>query len=230
MPEAQYDDVRLTPGRVLLLALVAALVAVLAAAVITFPADDPRLADVAIARTPESKLTNPVTAVLINFRGYDTMLEVAVLLLAVVGIWSMARAVRIPIRQPDTPLLAVLVRYLMPLMLLVAGYMYWIGSSEPGGAFQGGAVLGGMGVLWAAAAVRLPRARARRLIRFVLVIGAFTFVSIAVAMLFLEGRLLQYNLTYAKELILAIEGPALFSIGITLALLFVGGNPESEAE
>ncbi len=36
-----------------------------------------------------SGVTHPVTAVLLNFRGYDTLLEVAVLLIALVGTWSL---------------------------------------------------------------------------------------------------------------------------------------------
>ncbi|HBH35695.1 MAG TPA: hypothetical protein DDW45_04780, partial [Gammaproteobacteria bacterium] len=34
-----------------------------------------------------SGVQNPVTAVLLNFRGYDTLLEMAVLLAALLGVW-----------------------------------------------------------------------------------------------------------------------------------------------
>ena len=39
---------------------------------------------------PETGLGNPVTAVLIAYRAFDTMLEKVVLVLAVVGVWSLA--------------------------------------------------------------------------------------------------------------------------------------------
>jgi multisubunit Na+/H+ antiporter MnhB subunit len=38
----------------------------------------------------ETGLGNPVTAVLIAYRSFDTMLEKVVLVLAVVGVWSLA--------------------------------------------------------------------------------------------------------------------------------------------
>jgi multisubunit Na+/H+ antiporter MnhB subunit len=52
-----------------------------------------RLADLALERVPESGVSNPVTAVLLNFRAYDTLLELAVLMAAILGIWSTGPAV-----------------------------------------------------------------------------------------------------------------------------------------
>ena len=43
-----------------------------------------------------SGVSNPVTAVLLNFRGYDTLLEVAVLMLALIGML----AVGLPADRP----------------------------------------------------------------------------------------------------------------------------------
>ncbi|MDF1529204.1 MAG: DUF4040 domain-containing protein, partial [Sedimenticola sp.] len=37
----------------------------------------------------QSGVKNPVTAVLLNFRGYDTLLEMVVLLLALLSVWSL---------------------------------------------------------------------------------------------------------------------------------------------
>ena len=39
-----------------------------------------------------SGVSNPVTAVLLNFRAYDTLLELAVLLTAVLGIFALGQA------------------------------------------------------------------------------------------------------------------------------------------
>jgi multisubunit Na+/H+ antiporter MnhB subunit len=222
------DDVRLTAGRVLILGMALALTLSLAAVALTFPDDQPRLAQIALQRVPESGVNNPVTAVLLNFRGYDTLLEVAVLLLAIVGIWSMARTARVQTKRPDTPILGAFVRFVVPLMAIVAGYLLWLGADEPGGAFQGGAVLGGMGILWIAAAVWLPRRGGRALLRPLLTIGLAAFLLAATWMLFVRGNFFEYPPGQAKELILLIEGAAMLSIGATLALLFVGGAPEAE--
>ena len=44
------------------------------------------LPEAVAAHMAESGVEHPVTAVLLNFRGYDTLLEVAVLLLALLGV------------------------------------------------------------------------------------------------------------------------------------------------
>ncbi|MCS6828401.1 MAG: Na(+)/H(+) antiporter subunit B [Caldilinea sp.] len=222
------DDTRLTQSRLLVLALATALVAGLAAAAITFPDDFGRLAPLALDSLPRSGVLNPVTAVLLNYRGYDTLLEVVVLLLAIVGVWAIAPTPRIWFKTPDTPVLATFVRLLLPLMMVVAGYMLWLGADEPGGAFQGGAVLGGVGVLWAAAVVWLPRAGRPFWLRLLLGAGVAAFVIAAVGLLFLRGNLLQYPPEQAKTVILVIESAAMFSIGATLAMLFIGGYPRRE--
>ena len=68
-----------------------ALLAGLSWAVLSLPASPTGLTTESLAKLPESGVTNPVTAVLLNYRGYDTLLEVGVLLLAVVGVWSLRR-------------------------------------------------------------------------------------------------------------------------------------------
>jgi multisubunit Na+/H+ antiporter MnhB subunit len=223
------DDTAMTPSRLIILALTVLMVVGLALAALSFPTDSARLAPLAIEALPQSGVLNPVTAVLLNYRGYDTLLEVAVLLLAIIGIWAIAPQARVWIKRPDTPVLAVFVRLLLPLMVVVAGYLLWLGADEPGGAFQGGAVLGAMGVLWVAAAVWLPNARRGNLLRPLLGIGLAVFITAAVALLLAGGSLLEYPPGQAKTIILIIESAAMFSIGATLTLLFVGGFPTRRA-
>jgi len=196
------------------------------------PQEATGLAQAVERRVPESGVTNPVTAVLLNFRGYDTLLEIGVLLLALIAVWSLRLA---PTRtalerfMAETPVLAYLVRLLVPVMLLVAGYLTWIGSSRAGGAFQGGAVGAGAGVLLLLAAMGpLPRHR-RLLLRGLLVVGFGLFLAVAGGMLLLGNNLLEYPPDRAYILILAIETLLTVSIGLTLALLFLGVIPEVAA-
>jgi multisubunit Na+/H+ antiporter MnhB subunit len=230
MPDFYDDDTRLTPPRILALTLTAGLVGVLAALILTVPGGMERLNLIARERLNESGVANPVTAVLLNFRGYDTLLEVAVLLLAVIGIWSVARYARVWIKLPDTPVLAAFVRLMMPLMVLVAGYLLWLGADAPGGAFQGGAVLGGMGILWISAAVWLPSVRLVQLARVTLVLGLIAFVGASALLLLIEGSFMKYPTGEAKNWILLIESAATISIGMTLTMLFVGGVPQPEED
>ena len=62
---------------------------VLSWALLELPATPTRLAQQAHGSLDQSGVSNPVTAVLLNYRGYDTLLEVAVLLLAIVAVWSL---------------------------------------------------------------------------------------------------------------------------------------------
>ena len=72
-------------------ALLAATVAVaLGVSVWHFAEPAPTLAPVAMAEIGATGLGNPVTAVLMAYRATDTLLEKVVLVLAVVGVWSLA--------------------------------------------------------------------------------------------------------------------------------------------
>ncbi len=70
--------------------LCAAVSAGLAVIVVSLPEPAPTLAPEAAANLPATGLGNPVTAVLLAYRAIDTFLEKVVLLLALVGVWSLA--------------------------------------------------------------------------------------------------------------------------------------------
>ena len=179
------------------------------------------------ANLEQSGVSNPVTAVLLNFRSYDTLLEVIVLLVALLGAWSLGMD---PARREPAPgpVLDTLSRLLAPLLILVALYLLWTGAHAPGGAFQAGAVLAAAGVLMLLAGWQLPAALAALPLRLVLVAGPATFLLLAVIALLLEGRLLQFAPEWAGRVILVIEMTAMISIGVTLLALFVGAAPNKD--
>jgi multisubunit Na+/H+ antiporter MnhB subunit len=196
-------------------------------AVWTLPPDAAGLGEDVAANLDRSGVSNPVTAVLLNFRGYDTLLEVMVLLLALLGAWSLGMTT--PRREAAPGLvLDTLSRLLAPLLILVAAYLLWAGAHAPGGAFQAGAVLAAAGVLMLLSGWRLPAALAALPLRLVLVAGPVTFLLLAVITLLLEGRLLQLPPAWAGRLILIIETTATISIGATLTALFLGAPPGKE--
>lgn len=187
------------------------------------------------ARLAESGASNPVTAVLLNFRAYDTLLEIGVLLLAVVAVWAVARADAHP-AAPTPRSIAVppqqtaLVNLLAPVMVVVAGYLLWRGTSAPGGAFQAGAVLGGAGVLLLLSRPDWTERPERRWLRAGLLWGLAVFLAVGLAALMSGRRLLEYPSDWAGALILVVETAATLSIGLTLALLFLGGRPARREE
>lgn len=184
----------------------------------------PGLSNLVDARLDEAGVAYPVTAVLLNFRGYDTLLELAVLLLALIGVWSLSTAPHLGDEEPE-PALAALSRLLAPLMILVAAYLVWVGAYAPGGAFQAGSVLGAAGVLLRLSGWRLSLSATGWPLRLVLVLGVAVFAFIGLAVIGFGQPLLGYPQGWAKPAILTIELAATLSIGAILAALFIGGRP-----
>ena len=212
----------------LLLVLLAALATVLGYTVLSLPDQVDGLASTVTSQMHNSGVDHPVTAVLLNFRGYDTLLEMAVLLLALIGVWSLTpRSHQETMPTPPTnPVLLTLFRLLIPLMILIAGYLLWVGAHAPGGAFQAGSVLAAAGVLALLCGKQLEGRLAGWPLRLGLVLGTAMFVAVAAAVMVSGAHLLQYPLEWAGGLILLIEVAATFSIGVTLTALFFGVKPE----
>jgi len=211
--------------RLLLVILLSVFVAGLVYVVLSLPLQTIGLSETVAENLDASGVSNPVTAVLLNFRAYDTLLELAVLLLALLGIWSL----RSPSERNESAsgkVLDMLTRLLVPLLILVSGYLLWVGGHAPGGAFQAGSVLAAAGVLLLLTGWRPGVRFAGLALRFALVMGLAVFVIVAVVMVLLGGRLLEFPLSFAGNFILLIEAAATLSIGITLAALFFGTRPK----
>lgn len=217
-----------TPLRLLLGLLIAGLGGVLAWALVTLPAPRGEIARQVEAAMPESGVSHAVTAVLLNFRAYDTLLEIGVLVLAAVAVWSLRLDPTAPgagAVAEDEPVLVHAAAILIPCMVMVAGYLLWAGAHRPGGAFQAGAVL--------AAAVELllltGLVRAHTLppagLGALLMLGFAVFLAVAGGVMATGAPLLTYPAGWEYELILLIETSLTLSIGVILAALFAGALP-----
>lgn len=209
----------LTPARAGIAVVALALAALLVATVLALPEAWPGLAGPALQQLGASGVSNPVTATLLNYRGYDTLLEIGVLLLAVLGVWILDAEA--PLQRPAAdPMFALLLRVLLPLIVVVAGYLLWVGAHAPGGAFQGAALLAAGGVLWhLARPLSLP---ASLPMRAAAVFGFAVFLAVGVATAALGGGLLTLPPAHAGALILLIEAAAMLSIAVIMVVLFVG--------
>lgn len=172
-------------------------------------------------------MRNPVTAVLLNFRGYDTLLEFAVLLLAAVAARSVAGAHAAVRPQPVSRagVLDALVGLVVPLVVVVAGYLLWAGAHAPGGAFQAGALLAAAVVLMLVANTPLPAPPRGWILRAALTLGPLVTLSVALGVMVTGGRLMQYPTAQAGAYILLIESAAMLSIAATLVALFLYAAP-----
>lgn len=203
-------------------------VALLLIAVAAYLADrSESLAPLAFQHLPESGVENPITAVLLNFRGYDTWLEIGVLLGAAVAVLAIRRfaspGLPAPISLPDRAALGALT-IVVPAGVLLAGYLLWRGTHAPGGGFQAGAILGAVGVLSILANSQTLADLPERWLRLILAAAFFAFLLLAVLGLARGGSILEYPPGSAGVLILALEAAVAVSIGLTLVVLFAGGG------
>jgi multisubunit Na+/H+ antiporter MnhB subunit len=205
----------------------------LAGVVLLFPDQGPSLAPQSMQNLPETGLGNPVTAVLIAYRAFDTMLEKVVLVLAVVGVWSLATdrywggAPGEARAERPEPTLAFLAQVLAPLGILVGVHIFWVGANEPGGAFQGGAILAAMWmIVMMARLTEAPQTNAFWL-RVALVAGPVVFLISGVAGAIFAGGFFAYPPGFAKPVILFIEAFMVLSIAAALPML-VAGPPRRE--
>jgi multisubunit Na+/H+ antiporter MnhB subunit len=202
--------------------------AALAAVVLLLPDPAPTLAPEAAKNLAATGLGNPVTAVLIAYRAFDTMLEKVVLVLAVVGVWSLAPdrywggAPGEPRAVHPEPTLAFLAQMLPPLGILVGIHIFWAGADEPGGAFQGGAILAAMWMIAMMAKLTEAPPVSAHWLRLALVAGPAVFLVTGVAGIAVAGGFLAYPASFAKPLILFIEAFMTLTIAVTLPMLVAG--------
>jgi multisubunit Na+/H+ antiporter MnhB subunit len=200
----------------------------LAAIIVVPPKTVFTLAPAAMAHLAESGLGNPVAGVLFVYRAFDTLLEKVVLLLALLGVWSLTPdrfwggVPGLYVDARRNGLLTFLAQLLPPIGIMVGIYMTWTGADHPGGAFQGGTVLAAMWILLMTAGLRDVPAIGRRSLRLLVVIGPLLFLAIGLMGFVLADAFLAYPAGYAKPLIIVVEAALTLSIAVTLGLVAAG--------
>lgn len=201
--------------------LMALVFAGLATAVLDLPVVSTGLAEAADTALPETAAGNAVTATLLDFRSYDTLLELAVLLLAAVAIGALARGETARMR-PDDDILTVFSHALVPVMILIAGYLLAAGFDAAGGAFQAGAILAAAGVLLVLAGRRLALDGRAVASRATLAFGLTVFVAAGTASMLVGRAFLDHPQRHGGGVLLLLEIGVAISVARVLLDLFVG--------
>ena len=205
-----------------------AVTAALVWCVLALPEPAPTLAPQVAQNMPTTGVGNPITAVLLAFRALDTLLEAIVLVIALIGVWSLApdRAWggRPGYRQHSDPdgILAYFARLLPPIGVVIAIYLLWAGADYPGGKFQSATLLAAMWMLVLMAGLADTPRSAGRLLRFGLVFGPLVFIAIGLLGVVIAGALLGYPPAFAKPLIVTVEVALVPSLALLLGLLLAG--------
>ncbi len=152
----------------------------------------------------ETGADNRVTAVLLNYRAFDTFGEVLVIfaaLAAVIAVRSPAtpggRADDMPGPGPGlpiSPVVAFIIRLTAPFIALFGAFVIFRGHVSPGGGFQGGVILGALLVLLS---LVLGRGAERPLLavplaRWLQAAAPLAFTGVGLLGLALTGALLGY--------------------------------------
>ena len=175
---------------------------------------------------------NLVTAVVVTYRGLDTLGEVTVLFISAAGVGLLLRRTRrkdddedleqgdraeetAGVHKPASEIVETATELLLPMVILFGIYVFLNGHLSPGGGFQGGAIIasGTMFLLLA-----LPESHISRLmIAMIESLSGFSYVIVGVLGVILAGGFLDNRI-----MDLGTYG-ALFSAGaIPLIYVFVG--------
>jgi uncharacterized MnhB-related membrane protein len=208
---------------------------VLALCVLALPDPAPTLAPQVAQNLPATGVGNPITGVLLAFRSLDTLLEAIVLVIALVGVWSLApdrfwggRPGPRYTADPDG-ILTYLARVLPPIGIVVGLYLFWAGADHPGGKFQSATILAAMWMLVQMAGLGDAPRIDSRWVRAGIVVGPLVFVAVGLLGAWQAGAFLGYPDGWAKPMIVAVEVALLPTLLLVLALLLNGAPARGDA-
>ena len=101
-----------------------------------------RAGDKLLGLNAQEGVANAVTTVVVYFRGFDTLGEIAVLFIAALGIGLMLNThSKRPYKEESNFILQKASKLLFPVIMLFGVYVMIYGHLSPGGGFQGGVIV-----------------------------------------------------------------------------------------
>lgn len=152
----------------------------------------------------ESHVPNLVTAVLADYRSYDTMFETVVIFAAGIAIIAIlgglgSQTHRVERPAPDDKIIKMTCRKLVPVIQIFALYVLINGHYSPGGGFQGGVIFGASFILLAISKdldAALKRLSSNAFISAA-AFGIILYAGYGVLAQFSGGRFLEYGVLAA---------------------------------
>ena len=164
---------------------------------------------------------NIVSAIVVSYRGFDTLGEVVILFLTAAIIGFMLKAKHNPNESSNNPkhtgseILQTAANALVPIIIVFGAYIFVNGHLTPGGGFQGGAVIASAFVLLFMA--RSKSTVSHRILNFAESISGFSFVFIGVLGIILAAGFLDNTI-----LPLGIYGTIISAGAIPLIYILIG--------
>ena len=150
----------------------------------------------------DTEVPNMVTAVLADYRGFDTMFETVVVFIAGLALFAILKSssrekpskLEHEVEAEPDLIVTNTVRLIVPVIQIFAFYVLAHGHVSPGGGFQGGVLMGASFIL-VALSWDLDKALARFSINrcmTVAALGIFIYAGIGLFSMFLGGEFLDY--------------------------------------
>ncbi len=168
----------------------------------------------------ETGIPNVVTSILASYRGFDTLGELVVILIACVGVLALLEGAETAPKEAvmrQHLVLRVVAKMLIPFVLLFALYVQFHGEYGPGGGFQAGVIFAAAFILYtilfgsSTAQIAVGPTTTRVLVGF----GVLLFGAVGIATTLLDGAFLEYK-------VLLLDAVAAQQVGILIVELGVG--------
>lgn len=182
------------------------------------------------AMLPQSGVEHPVTAVLLNYRAYDTWMEIGVILMGLLAIFATGgiKLFRKPGIAAEDPLLRQVILIFTPVLFLFGAFLLYFGKYGPGGAFQAAVLWGAIGILLHLGGWPVLTVLPRWLSQLLLTIGLGFFLVLGFILLATGAAFFEYPRAHAGIMILLIETMAAISIAVALTAIFAYLNQMKE--
>lgn len=188
----------------------------------------------------DAHVPNIVTTVLADYRGFDTLLETAVVFIACIAIYSILRtdAAKLKVTEPDivTPppaydptdslIIRQASRIMVPFMQIFALYVIAHGHYSPGGGFQGGVILGASIILLCISfdLKYVLRQWTEKKIMLLTALGVLIYAAVGLACMIMGGEFLNYKvlnpLLPGDEAYARSHSILLVEIGVGMTVMF----------
>jgi len=182
------------------------------------------------AMLPKSGVEHPVTAVLMNYRAYDTWMEIGVILMGLLAIFAtggMGLSFK-PMAATKDPLLRQVILIFTPVLFMFGAFILYYGKTGPGGAFQAGVLWGANGILLHLGGWPVLTLLPQWLRQLLLTIGLAFFLVLGFILMAAGNAFFEYPHAYAGIMILLAETMAAISIAAALTAIFAYLNQMKE--
>jgi len=163
-----------------------------------------------------------VAAVLASYRGYDTMLETLVILVGGLSILLISDGQAKVSYDKQDKLVALMSRFMLPIILLFALYIQSHGEISPGGGFQAGSIIAAIFIGLAMACEEYVLISKNKL-KVLAVTGVGLYFLVGLTGLIAGVEFLNYNIFFGQAIgIMLVEYVVGMAVASTMILIYLG--------